>query len=583
MSDSTPLLPVPPVPDEAADFAAEARGHTEWYRSAVFYEALLGSYADGNRDGIGDFVGLASKLDYLCWLGIDAVWVPPFYRSPHGDGGYDVADYLDVDPRYGTLGDFDRFIEEAHRNDVKVVIDLVLNHTSSAHPWFEASRTDPEGPFGDYYVWRDDDTGYADSRIIFIDTEDSNWAFDDVRGQYYWHRFFSHQPDLNFENETVHAELLDVIRFWCDRGVDGLRLDAVPYLYEAEGTNCENLPRTHEFIAKVRRMLDREYPGVMLIAEANQPPEEVVQYYGTDQDPECHLCFHFPLMPQIFRSLHTGEVSGILRTWRETPVPPAEGIWGLFLRNHDELTLEMVTDEEREQMYRWYATEPRMRANVGIRRRLAPLLDGDRRKLELAHALLLSLPGAPFLYYGDEIGMGDAIELADRYGVRTPMQWNDSEGAGFSEVPIERFTLPLVTRPGYSPQEVSVAAQEGDPGSLLNWLRGLLAARLGARSLQDGQFELIGHDNPAVLAYWRRGLWRSLGDNAPVVCLFNFSESDQEIGLDLADVPEGASARWIAGEATLTYQDGDDSEGEPGNGGWMATIPARGFGWIELG
>lgn len=565
--------PVVPVPSDAADLAAEARTDTDWYMDAVLYQVVLGSFADGNRDGIGDFEGLTGKLGYLSWLGVDGVWVPPFYPSPLGDGGYDVSGYTDVAPRYGTLGDFDRFVEEAHRQGLKVIIDLVMNHTSSAHPWFEASRTDPDGPYGDYYVWSDTDTGYQGTRIIFVDTEESNWAWDEVREQYYWHRFFSHQPDLNFANPAVRQEMIDIVQFWCDRGVDGLRLDAIPYLYEAEGTNSENLPETHEFIAEVRRFLDENYPGVMLVAEANQPPQEVVAYFGTDDAPECHMCFNFPLMPQIYRSLRTEETSGLHRAWEETPYPPAGGIWGLFLRNHDELTLEMVTDEERAEMYSWYAPHPRMRANVGIRRRLSPLLDGDRTQLELVHAYLLSLPGTPFLYYGDEIGMGDAIELNDRDGVRTPMQWDGTEGAGFSEAPLESFYLPLVDRPGYTPAEVNVALQEGEPDSWLNWLRGLLAARRGARALQDGLFEILHTGNEAIFAFWRHGTWRALGDNAPVLCIFNFSVEEQRVPLELTDIEPEGTRRWLAGTASI----------EHGDEGWVATLGPRAFGWYEFG
>ncbi len=569
MSESTRMVSLPQDPAGAAPQPAQ---DADWFRHSVVYQVKLGSFADGNKDGIGDFEGLTGKLGYLSWLGVDAIWVPPFYPSPLGDGGYDVSDYTNVAPRYGTLGDFDRFVEEAHRQGLKVIIDLVMNHTSSAHPWFEASRSDPDGPYGDYYVWRDTDDGYPDVRIIFVDTEDSNWAWDEVRGQYYWHRFFSHQPDLNFENPAVQQEMLDVVQFWCERGVDGLRLDAIPYLYEAEGTNGENLPRTHDFIARVRDFLEDNYPGVVLVAEANQPPEDVVQYFGSDEAPECHLCFHFPLMPQIFRSLRTEETSGLYRTWQDTPYPPAGGIWGLFLRNHDELTLEMVTEEERAEMYAWYAPVPRMRANVGIRRRFTPLLDGDRGQMELAYALLLSLPGAPFLYYGDEIGMGDTIELSDRDGVRTPMQWDSSPGAGFSQAPLESFYLPLVDRPGYSPQEVNVADQEGQPDSWLNWTRSLLASRKAARALQDGLFELVDTGNPAVFAFWRHGTWRVAGNNAPVLCVFNFSVTPQQVTVPLDGMDPDSNARWVAGTAQV---EADGAQRQ-------ITLEPRGFGWIEF-
>jgi maltose alpha-D-glucosyltransferase/alpha-amylase len=396
------------------------REDPDWFRTAVFYEVLVRAFADSTGSGNGDFVGLIDKLDYLHWLGVDCLWIPPFYASPLRDGGYDIADYRSVLPEFGTIEDFRELVAQAHARGIRIITDFVMNHTSDAHPWFQASRSDPDGPYGDYYVWSDTDTKYAGTRIIFVDTESSNWSFDVVRRQHYWHRFFSHQPDLNFENPAVQAEMFDVVRFWMDMGIDGFRLDAVPYLFEEEGHNGENHPKTHEFLAQLRAMVDREYPGRILLAEANQLPAEVVDYFGTEQDPECHMCFHFPVMPRIYYSLRSQTAAPIIDVLAATPAIPPGTQWGTFLRNHDELTLEMVSDDERAAMYRWYAPDPRMRANVGIRRRLAPLLDNDRSQLELINALVLSLPGSPCLYYGDEIGMGDNIWLPDRDCSRTP-------------------------------------------------------------------------------------------------------------------------------------------------------------------
>ena len=379
----------------------------QWYKRAVFYEVLVRGFSDSNGDGTGDIKGLTSRLDYLQWLGIDCVWLLPIYQSPLRDGGYDISDYFTILPEFGDLGDFVELVDEAHKRGMRVVADLVMNHTSDQHPWFQASREDPSGPYGDYYVWADNDIGYRDARIIFVDTKKSNWSFDPVRGQYYWHRFFAHQPDLNFENPAVQEAMLAVLRFWLDLGIDGFRLDAVPYLFEEEGTNCENLPRTHEYLKRVRKEIDDLYPDRVLLAEANQWPADVVQYFA-DGD-ECHMAFHFPLMPRIFMSVRREQRYPISEILAQTPDIPDSCQWGIFLRNHDELTLEMVTDDERDYMWAEYAKDPRMKANIGIRRRLAPLLDNSRDQMELFTALLLSLPGSPVLYYGDEIGMGDNI------------------------------------------------------------------------------------------------------------------------------------------------------------------------------
>ncbi|MYV39602.1 maltose alpha-D-glucosyltransferase, partial [Streptomyces sp. SID1328] len=385
----------------------------DWFRHAVFYEVLARSFADSDGDGTGDLKGLTDKLDYLSWLGIDCLWLPPFFASPLRDGGYDISDYRTVLREFGRIDDFVALLEAAHSRGIRVIIDLVMNHTSDAHPWFEQSRSDPEGPYGDFYMWADDDRGYSQARIIFVDTEKSNWTYDPVRRQYYWHRFFSHQPDLNYDNPRVQDAMLDVLRFWLDLGIDGFRLDAVPYLFAREGTDCENLPETHGFLKLVRKVVDDEYPGRVLLAEANQWPRDAVDYFGdpaTGGD-ECHMAFHFPLMPRIFMAVRQENRLPISDILAATPDIPDGSQWVIFLRNHDELTLEMVTDEERDYMWAEYAQDPRMRANIGIRRRLAPLLDNDRDRIELCTALLLSLPGSPILYYGDEIGMGDNIWL----------------------------------------------------------------------------------------------------------------------------------------------------------------------------
>ncbi|MDQ6873735.1 MAG: maltose alpha-D-glucosyltransferase, partial [Actinomycetota bacterium] len=415
----------------------------EWFKRAVFYEVLVRAFADGNGDGTGDLRGLVSKLDYLSWLGIDCLWLPPFFASPLRDGGYDVSDFTAVLPEFGDLGDFVEFVDAVHARGMRVIIDFVMNHTSEQHAWFQASRTDPTGPYGDFYVWSDTDDRYAGARVIFVDTESSNWTFDPVRKQYYWHRFFAHQPDLNYDNPRVQDAVLEALRFWLDLGIDGFRLDAVPYLYVRDGTNGENLPETHHFLKRVRKEVDRDYPDRVLLCEANQWPADVVEYFG---DPsvggdECHMAFHFPVMPRIFMAVRRESRYPISEIMSQTPEIPDNCQWGIFLRNHDELTLEMVSDEERDYMWNEYAKDPRMKANVGIRRRLAPLLENDHGQVKLFNGLLLSLPGSPVLYYGDEIGMGDNIYLGDRDGVRTPMQWTPDRNAGFSKADFAQLYL----------------------------------------------------------------------------------------------------------------------------------------------
>ncbi len=475
----------------------------EWYRTAVFYEVMIRSFSDSSGAGSGDLRGLTERLDYLHWLGVDCLWLPPFFPSPLRDGGYDVADFTAVASQYGSIEDFTALIQAAHDRGIRVVVDLVMNHTSDQHPWFQASRSDPDGPYGDFYVWSDDNTRYPDARIIFVDTESSNWTFDPVRRQYFWHRFFSHQPDLNFDNPRVAEAMIDVARFWLRLGVDGFRLDAVPYLFERDGTNGENLQETHQFLRRLRAAIDEEFPGRIMLAEANQWPEDVVEYFGTEAEPECHMCFHFPVMPRIFYALRDQRATAIVDILADTPRIPAGAQWSTFLRNHDELTLEMVSTEERASMYGWYAPDSRMRANIGIRRRLAPLLDDSRKEIELAHSLLLSLPGSPCLYYGDEIGMGDNIWLPDRDAVRTPMQWTPDRNAGFSTADPGKLYLPVNQSLVHHYNNVNVEAQLAQSTSLLHWVRGMLAVRRRYPALGRGDYQAVAADNEAVLAFTR--------------------------------------------------------------------------------
>src|SRR5512145_1402147 len=498
----------------------------DWFKKAVFYEVLVRSFKDSNGDGVGDFKGLTEKLDYLEWLGVDCLWVPPFFTSPLRDGGYDVADYTNILPECGTVEDFHEFLDAAHARGIRVIIDFVMNHTSDQHPWFQSSRTDPDGPYGDFYVWADTDEAYSDARIIFVDTETSNWTFDPVRKQYFWHRFFSHQPDLNFENPRVQESVTEALKFWLDLGIDGFRLDAVPYLYEEEGTNCENLPATHEFLKRIRAEIDAGYTDRVLLAEANQWPEDVVDYFG-DGD-ECHMAFHFPVMPRMFMAVRREEARPMVEILDRTPPIPDHCQWGLFLRNHDELTLEMVTDEERDYMYAEYAKDPRMKLNLGIRRRLAPLLDGGRDEIELMHAILFSLPGSPVLYYGDEIGMGDNVYLGDRDGVRTPMHWTGDRNAGFSSANPQRLYLPPIIDPEFHYEQVNVENQSRNGGSLLWWMRRMLALRKRYAVFGRGDLEFLHPENRRVLAYLRRD------ENRSVLIVANLSRFAQYVELDLS-------------------------------------------------
>jgi maltose alpha-D-glucosyltransferase/alpha-amylase len=547
-----------------------------WYRKAVFYEVLVRAFADSNGSGSGDFTGLISKLDYIQWLGVDCLWIPPFYASPLRDGGYDISDYCAVLPEFGTLPEFTELVAQAHARGIRVITDLAVNHTSDQHPWFQASRSDPDGPYGDFYVWTDDPQQYSDARIIFVDTETSNWTFDPVRRQYYWHRFFSHQPDLNFDNRHVQDAIIDVIRFWLDLGIDGIRLDAIPYLFEREGTNCENLPETHDYIRRVRRVVDEVYPGRILLAEANQWPKDVVEYFGTESEPECHMAFHFPVMPRIYYAMREEKAAPIIDILRDTPEIPAGAQWGTFLRNHDELTLEMVTPEERAAMYGWYAPDPRMRANIGIRRRLSTLLDNSRAEIELINALLLSLPGSPYLYYGDEIGMGDNIWLADRDAVRTPMQWTPDRNAGFSTADPGKLYLPVVQSLTYHYGAVNVEQQMSTASSLLHWTRSMLSVRRQHPVFGLGRFVQVEADNQHVLAFLRvlRDNEVSGEPGETVLCVNNLSHVPQGTTLDLSGYG-GAPLTDIFG--------GEGFPGVPADGQLRITMGSRDFFWLRVG
>jgi maltose alpha-D-glucosyltransferase/alpha-amylase len=503
-----------------------------WYKDAILYEVHVRAFADSNGDGIGDFPGLLSKLDYLQDLGVTCIWLLPFFPSPLRDDGYDIASYTDVNPSYGTLADFKTFLDAAHQRGMQVMIEMVINHTSDQHPWFKAARLAPAGsPQRGMYVWSDTDQLYKDARIIFTDTEKSNWTWDETAQAYYWHRFFSHQPDLNFDSPLVIEEVLKAMRFWLDMGVDALRMDAIPYLCERDGTNCENLPETHAVIRTLRAAMDAEYANRLILAEANQWPADVRPYFG-DGD-EFHMAFHFPLMPRIYMALRQEDRLPITDIMAQTPAIPESCQWGLFLRNHDELTLEMVTDDERDYMYFAYSADPRMRVNVGIRRRLAPLVDNNRRRIELLNSLLLSFPGTPILYYGDEIGMGDNIYLGDRNGVRTPMQWTSDRNAGFSRSDPARLYFPVIMDPIYGYQVVNVEAQLSDQSSLLHWTRNMIALRKLFQVFGRGSLTFLNPANRKVLAYLR-DLERSDGSHETVLCVANLSRFAQPVSLDLA-------------------------------------------------
>ncbi len=497
-----------------------------WYKDAVFYEVYVRAFYDSNGDGHGDLAGLTQKLDYIQALGVTCIWLLPIYPSPLKDDGYDIADYYGVYEKYGSLQDFKTLVDEIHQRGMYIVTDLVLNHTSDQHPWFQAARQDRNSPYRDYYVWSDTDQKYQQTRIIFLDTEESNWTWDEVAGQYFWHRFYSSQPDLNYDNPAVQQEMLNVMKFWLDLGVDGFRADAVPYLIEREGTNCENLPETHEYLKTVRSYINENYPGRILLAEANQWPEDVSPYFGNGQD-EFHMGFHFPLMPRLYMALRRADRSVLEWILERTPELPGSCQWCIFLRNHDELTLEMVTEDERQWMWEEYSPEPRMRLNLGIRRRLAPLLENDRRKIELLNSILLTMPGSPIIYYGDEIGMGDNIWLFDRNGVRTPMQWDATQNAGFSKAQPDQLYAPVIDSPEFASQRVNVSDQMADPNSLFHQIRRLLMVRKAYPVFGRGEFTWA-ETTKAIAAYYREDRDERL------LILNNLSSEHQMVTLDVS-------------------------------------------------
>ena len=549
-----------------------------WYRRSVFYEVMVRSFVDSNGDGTGDLGGLIAKLDYLQWLGVDGLWIPPIYTSPMRDGGYDVSDYKGILPDFGTIDEFRELVKRAHERNMRIVMDLVVNHTSDQHEWFQQSRSDPDGPYGDFYVWSDTDEKYPNVRIIFVDTEDSNWSFDSERRQFFWHRFFSFQPDLNFENPAVHDAIFDIARFWLDIGVDGLRLDAIPYLYESEEGSGESEPATHDFVKKLRAMVDLEYPGRILIAEANQWPAEVAKFFGTSAEPECHMAFDFPVMPRIFYSLRSQSAQELKRVLSETQEVPEGAAWGVFLRNHDELSLEMVSEEYRQAMYGWYAYDPRMRSNIGIRRRLATLLDNSRAELELAHALLFSLPGSPFLYYGDEIGMGDNIWLPDRDASRTPMQWTPDRNAGFSTADPGKLYLPVVQSLVYNYALINVESQLAQSRSLLHWVRNVIHVRKAHPTFGMGSIEVLETDHESVLAFVRdyAGSGTQFGD-APerILCVFSFSHNPVSVRIAMPERDLGAPLYDLFGGGEFP-QVGED-------GRLQLTLATQSFYWLHVG
>jgi len=541
-----------------------------WYKDAVIYQVHVKSFYDSNNDGVGDFPGLIEKLDYIAALGVNAIWLLPFYPSPRRDDGYDISDYRNVHPEYGTMADVKRFIHEAHRRGIRIITELVVNHTSDQHPWFQRARhARPGSAARNFYVWSDNDQKYAGTRVIFVDTEKSNWSWDEVAGAFYWHRFFAHQPDLNFDNPRVLKEVLNIMRFWLDLGVDGLRLDAVPYLIERDGTNNENLPETHAVLKQIRAALDAFAPGRMLLAEANQWPEDAQQYFGAGD--ECHMSFHFPLMPRMYMAIAQEDRFPITDIMRQTPEIPETCQWAIFLRNHDELTLEMVTDSERDYLWNTYAADRRARSNLGIRRRLGPLMEHDRRRVELMNGLLLSMPGTPVIYYGDEIGMGDNIHLGDRDGVRTPMQWSPDRNGGFSRANPADLVLPPVMDPVYGFDAVNVEAQAADQHSLLNWTRRMLAVRKRHRAFGRGAQRFLYPGNRKMLAYLRV-YQHPDGEEETILCVYNLSRTAQAAELELADYAGRVPVDLLGGSGFPPI----------GRHAYLLTLPPYGFYWFFL-
>jgi len=552
-------MPQPPKPITHTD------SDPLWFKDAIIYQVHIKSFFDSDGDGYGDFVGLIQKLDYIQSLGITCIWILPFYPSPLKDDGYDIADYEQVNPTYGNLHDFQTFIKEAHQRGLRVITELIINHTSDMHPWFQRARVAEAGSKErDFYVWSDTDQKYKDARIIFCDTEPSNWTWDPVAKAFYWHRFFSHQPDLNFDNPEVLAEVIRVMKHWLDMGVDGLRLDAIPYLIERDGTNCENLAETHVILKELRKAMEDNYESRLFLAEANQWPEDVVEYFG-DGD-ECQMAYHFPVMPRLYLALHQQDSRAIIDIMARTPAIPEQCQWAMFLRNHDELTLEMVTDDERAYMYAAYAEEPRMKINVGIRRRLAPLLKYSRPRIELMNGLLLSLLGTPILYYGDEIGMGDNIQLNDRNGVRTPMQWNCDRNGGFSKAPFANLYSPPLMDIVTGFEAVNVEAQQTNPSSLLNWVRAIIDTRKKYKAFGRGTFEAVTCNNHKILSYIRRF------EEQTILVVANLAQSAQSVGLELAEF-KGVSPLEIKGDTVFH---------EIGVSPYVLTLSPHAFYWLKL-
>lgn len=530
----------------------------DWHLNAVYYELYPRAFADSDGDGYGDFAGIRQNLDHLQWLGIDCIWLTPVYPSPLKDDGYDISSFYGILSSFGFLEDFRMTVDEIHRRGMKVIADLVVNHTSDQHPWFKEARRSKESPLRDYYVWSNTPEKYKEVRIIFLDTETSNWTYDEVSGEYYWHRFFSSQPDLNYDNPNVRQEMLNVMKFWLDLGIDGFRVDAVPYLIEREGTNCENLPETHEVLKEMRRFVDANYPSAVLLAEANQWPHDLMPYFGEPGAEEFHMCFHFPVMPRLYMALAKEDRESVVNILADTPKIRDDVQWATFLRNHDELTLEMVTLEEREFMWDYYSPEQRQRLNLGIRRRLAPLMNNDRRKIELMNSMLFTLPGAPVLYYGDEIGMGDNVSLRDRNGVRTPMQWTDGENGGFSTASTEAIYSPVINDPVYGYKHVNVASQRADPNSLMHTIRRMIHSRKAQPALAKGELIWLDHLPKQALCFWR------VGAGQRFLALHNLSDQPLEV-----DLPADTVYTDVLSEGT------DAGQGK-------VTLPPYGYRWLSV-
>jgi maltose alpha-D-glucosyltransferase/alpha-amylase len=554
-------------------FTGDRFNMMKWYQNAIFYQIYLRAFADGDGDGHGDFIGLRDRLDYLEWLGIDCIWLMPIYPSPLKDDGYDIASYYGIHQDYGLLEDFRMTVQALKARGIRLITDLAVNHTSDQHPWFKEARRSKESPLRDYYVWSDTDDKYKDTRIIFLDTEESNWAYDEATGQFYWHRFYSSQPDLNFDNPAVQEEMLNIMKYWLDLGIDGFRVDAVPYLFEREGTNCENLPETHDYLKKMRHFVDENYPNAMLLAEANQWAKDLLPYFGDEENPEFHMCFNFPVMPRLYMALARKDRSSVVKIMDDTPDIPEGCQWATFLRNHDELTLEMVTPDDRQFMWDYYSPEQKQRINLGIRRRLAPLMNNDRRCIALMNSMLFTLPGTPVLYYGDEIGMGDNIKLFDRNGVRTPMQWEDAPNGGFSEAPPESLYAPSINDPVYGYHTVNVESQMANPDSLLHTIRQMIHTRKAYSVLATGELEWLD-DLPEHLLCFQR-----VDGHKRFMALHNLSDKEAVVSL------EDDSYTWLDAFDNANSHADDDTDSDPADIPPVTgdiTLPPYGYRWLTL-